>query len=132
MSNERNKWIDAVAKLIELTQDGELVWEAQEPPFSFSKRPNFSAEVVFVCKYGEKNLRLYEKRIHEEVDDFDEFEMRPFTKIEWKRIIVLEFVDANANSLWAFPKVEALKDLFSAVQFQVAGVKDFLAELLAS
>ena len=132
MSNERNKWIDAVAKLIKLTQDGQLVWAAQEPPFTFSKRPNFSVEVVFACKYGEKNLRLYEKRIQGEVDEFDEFEIRPVTKVEWTKVTVLEFVDERGNSLWAFPKIEALNDLFSTVQYQVAGVRDFLAELLAS
>jgi hypothetical protein len=87
---------------------------------------------VFVAKYGEKSLRLYERRFQEEFIDFDEFEMRLVPKTEWRKAVVLEFIDDNGNGLWAFPSVEALNDLMSAVQYQAAGVKDFLTELLAS
>ena len=132
MATEKNKWIDAVAKLLELTQHGELVWSLQEPPVSLTKRPNARIEVVFVTKYGEKSLRLYERRFQEEFIDFDEFEMRPVPKTEWRKAVVLEFIDDNGNGLWAFPSVEVLNDLMSAVQYQAAGVKDFLTELLAS
>jgi len=132
MSTEKNKWVEAVAKLIQLTQQGELKWTIDEPPPSFSRRPNSRVEVVFVTNYGEKNLRLYERRFQEEFIDFDEFEMRAVPKTDWRKAVVLEFVDDNGNSLWAFPSVEALNDLMSAVQYQAAGVKDFLTELLAS
>lgn len=132
MSTEKNKWVDAVAKLIKLTQEGELKWTIDDPPSHFSKRPNARVEVVFVAKYGEKRLRLYEKRFQEEFVDFDEFEMRAVPKVEWRKTANLEFIDENGNSLWGFPSVEALNDLISAVQYQVAGVKDFLTELLAS
>ena len=132
MSTEKNKWVEAVAKLIQLTQQGELKWTIDEPPVSFSKRPNARVEIVFVAKHGEKNLRLYEKRFQEEFIDFDEFEMRAVPKTEWRKAVVLEFTDDFGNSLWSFPSVEALNDLMSAVQYQVAGVKDFLTELLAS
>ncbi len=132
MSTEKNKWVDAVAKLIKLTQEGELKWTIDDPPPNFSTRPNARVEVVFVAKHGEKSLRLYEKRFQEEFVDFDEFEMRPVPKVEWRKVVVLEFIDDSGNSLWRFPSVEALNDLISAVQYQVAGVKDFLSELLAS
>lgn len=132
MATERNKWIDAVAKLLELTQHGDLTWSVQEPPFSFTKRPNSRVDVVFVAKYCDKVLRLYEKRFQEDVVDFDQFELRQVMTTEWKKTIVLEFIDSNGNSLWAFPYVQVLNDLMSSVQYQVAGVRDFLAELLAS
>jgi hypothetical protein len=132
MSTEKNKWVDAVAKLIKLTQEGQLNWIIADPPASFSKRPNSRVEVVFVAKHGDKSLRLYEKRFQAEFVDFDEFEMRPVQKTEWRKTVVLEFIDEIGNSLWAFPSVEALNDLVSTVQYQVAGVKDFIAELLAS
>jgi len=132
MSTEKNKWIDAVAKLLKLTQDGDLSWSVQEPPVSFTKRPNSRVDVVFVAKYGDKLLRLYEKRFQEDVIDFDEFQLRQVMTTEWKKTVVLEFIDGNGNSLWVFPYVQALNDLVSSVQYQVAGVKDFLAELLAS
>jgi hypothetical protein len=132
MSTEKSKWVDAVAKLIELTQEGGLKWTIDEPPASLSRRPDARVELVFVAKYGEKSLRLYERRFQEEFIDFNEFEMRPVPKTEWRKAVVLEFVDDNGNSLWAFPSVEALNDLMSAVQYQAAGVKDFLTELLAA
>lgn len=132
MSVEKNKWIDAVAKLLKLTQDGELTWSVQEPPASFTKRPNSSVDVVFVAKHGDKLLRLYEKRFQEDVVDFDQFQLRQVMTTEWKKTVVLEFIDGNGNTLWVFPYVQALQDLASSVQYQVAGVKDFLAELLAS
>ena len=132
MSTEKNKWIDAVAKLLKLTQNGDLVWSLQEPPANFTKRPNSWVDVVFVAKYGDKLLRLYEKRYQEDVIDFDEFPMRQVMTTEWKKTVVLEFIDGNGNSLWVFPYVQVISDLASSVQYQVAGVKDFLAELLAS
>lgn len=130
MSTEKNKWIDAVAKLIKLTQEGKLNWAVDEPPASFSKRPNSRVDVVFQTTYGDKRLRLYERRYQEDTIDFDEFEMRPVQKVEWRKDVILEFTDDAGNSLWAFPFIEALNDLVAAVQYQVAGVKDFLAELL--
>ena len=132
MSTERNIWIEAVGKLIQLTQDRELVWAAQEPPLSFSQRPDFGVEVVFVCNHGERNLRLYEKYIRENVEECDEWRMRPITRYEWKKQAVLELIDANGNSLWVFPELIILNDLATAIQYRVAGVRDFLAELLAS
>lgn len=132
MSIDRNRSIEAVAKLMWLTQDGALVWQAQEPPSSFSKRPDSRVEVVFVCKYADRNLRLYEKLVQEEVEDFDENKMRPINRIEWNKRVVLEFIDANGNGLWAFPSLDMLNDLAATVQYRAAGVRDFLAELLAS
>lgn len=35
MSTEKNKWVDAVAMLIKLTQEGELKWTIDEPPRIF-------------------------------------------------------------------------------------------------
>ncbi|PWT92809.1 MAG: hypothetical protein C5B55_05585, partial [Blastocatellia bacterium] len=109
-----------------------LIWELQQAPSSLTKRLGSVVDVVFVCKYGDKNLRLYEKCIWEEVIDLKEFEMLTRTKLESAKAAVLEFVDENGNGLWSFPQLEIIKDLLSTVQYKVAGVKDFLAELLAS
>jgi len=132
MSTEKNRWVEAVTKLIKLTQEGELKWTVEEPPASFSKRPDAGVEVVFLSTHGDKRLRLYEKRFQEESIHFDQDEWLPVQVVEWKKMIVLEFVDEIGNSLWAFPAVNALNDLVSAVQYQVAGVRDFLADLLAA
>lgn len=49
----------------------------------------------------------------------------------WVSDIILEFTDVNGESLWTFPQVKAVRDLLSAVQYQVAGVNEFLHELFS-
>ena len=44
----------------------------------------------------------------------------------WESNVKLEFIDERGLMLWAFPQVSVLWDLLSAVQYQVAGVKDFM------
>ena len=127
----KNPWLEAIVKLAFLTQDGKLTWSVQDPPPSFAKRPNSRVEMVFESRYGDKNLRLYEGSFKDEPGDVV-YELSPFQTAEWRRRVVLEFVDSNGNSLWAFPDVGALDDLLAAVQYRVSGVKEFLSELLAS
>jgi|ERR1700686_748407 len=129
MATQTNKWIDATAKLIELTQEGTLKWAAEEPPEWFSKRPNQRVEVVFETDFKGKLLRLYEKGFQQEEVDINFYGQAEPT-VEWRTKVVLEFIDNNGNTLWSFPYVSALNDLMSAVKFQAAGVKDFLREIL--
>jgi hypothetical protein len=42
----------------------------------------------------------------------------------------LEMIGENDVTLWTFPKIEALADLFKAAKFQIAGVKNFLDGIL--
>ena len=129
MPTEPNKWIEATAKLIERTQEGTLTWAANEPPEWFSTRPNQRVEIVFEAEFKGRFLRLYEKSFQQEEVKID-FYGRSEPVMEWRRKIVLEFIDKNDATLWVFPYVSAQNDLLSAVQFQVAGVKDFLTEVL--
>jgi hypothetical protein len=99
---ERNKWIDAVGKLISLTQEKELVWrvtsrhsEGWDPP-----------QTLYEADYGSKMLRLSE---------------RPR----------LYLVEPESAAEWEFPETEATAHLLEAVKYQVVGVGGFLNDLLA-
>lgn len=115
---ELNPWLQAIAKLTELTQSGRLKWGVLPPTHSNTSGPEY------VSEYGEKRLRL-RKLKHRDSEG-----------ILIPRVfggpppITLEFVDDEDNGLWTFPETQAIKDLYSAVQYQAAGVRGFLEELL--
>jgi hypothetical protein len=102
-TNEKNKWIDAVGKLITLTQERKLIWRVASTTY-----PTYEAE-----NWG-KILQLYSRR-----GDDDE------------RISVLQLKDPESGVEWEFPSSEAIEHLMEAVRYQVVRVGDFLDQLLA-
>lgn len=138
-AEKRNKWIDAVGKLLELTQKGLLLWEPAKPPVYLNSEPNSSrVDVVYEAQYKEKTLRLYETRYKVEkpssyfglaTSTTSFFDQREYPY--WTSTTVLELLDDNGLSPWTFPKSQVLDDLLDAVRYQVSGVKDFLDEILA-
>ena len=140
MTNKKDKWIDAVAKLIKLTQEGRITWSSRIPDDSLKRQPSDRIGSVFVTSYKEKKLRLYERN----------YEYRPVgllagltppealgkgfslsDKTSWETDVVLEFISADEVNLWTFPIIDTLKDLLTSVRYQAAGVKDFLDEILS-
>jgi hypothetical protein len=99
---ERNKWIDAVGKLISLTQERKLVWRATYGQAEGWDRP----PTLYVATYGTKTLRLSESPR-------------------------LYLVEPESDAEWEFPETEATAHLLQAVKYQVVGVGGFLDDLLA-
>ena len=113
LTTDKNKWIEAVAKLTTLTQKKRLTWRtAAPPPDLLSER--LRGNVLYEANHNGKTLRLYEKA------------ESPFGQL----IAVLELVDSS-NSVWAFPSTEAIKHLLAAVQYQIGQVGEFVDALLA-
>jgi hypothetical protein len=104
MDKEKNTWIDAVTKMIKLTNSGKLRWESRDDN-DIAKIPP-----VLYTTYKQHQLKLYKHM------------MRPLP--------TLEMIGENDVTLWTFPKIEALADLFKAAKFQIAGVKNFLDGIL--
>jgi len=137
MANEKNKWIDAVGKLLEFTQEGSLSWESVKPPAYLNSEPaNSRVDVVYEAHYKDRTLRLYEARYKVEkphpyltTSATSFFDQREYPY--WTGTTVLELLDDNELSPWVFPKTQVLDDLLDAVRYQVSGVKDFLNEILA-
>ena len=133
MTEKQSKFVEAVARLIKLTQDGELMWESSKPSAEL-ERDGIKDESVFISRYKDRILRLYKYSYR--VDEPGLFDISTsFFPIKvkypyWASSVTLEFIDDNGFSLWKFPFTNALNDLFQAVQYQFAGVDEFLDKLL--
>jgi hypothetical protein len=102
MPTEKNKWIEAVGKLITLTQERKLNWRMSSSTF-----PTYEAD-----NHG-KILHLY--------STWDEGELTTH----------LQLKDPQTGVEWEFPYSAANEHLIEAVRYQLAGVGDFLDQLLA-
>jgi hypothetical protein len=103
---EKNKWIDAVGKLISLTQERKLVWRVtyrQSEGGGWDPPP---PQTLYETTHGSKTLRLS----------------------EYPRLYLVE---PESGAEWEFPESEATVHLLQAVRYQVVGVGTFLDELLA-
>lgn len=107
MTNEKNKWIDAVAKLIALTQERKLVWRGVSTGmFSSLGLAGLEAD------YAGKTLILH--TINDDGNVYSRLQLR----------------DPESGEVWEFPYSEATEHLMDAARYQVVGVGDFLDELL--
>lgn len=138
MSNRRIKSIEAVANMIELTQDGQMLWKEKNPDdLPISRKGSFEyVDSVFETEYHDKKLRIYKRNYR-----IDRPERRQFWPVlmgrkevkanGWESEVTLEIVGESGRALWTFPNVNPLSDLLSSVQSQVAGVKEFFEKILA-
>ena len=136
MSDKPDKWVEAVTKLIKLTQAGELKWSAAKTDKK-TNREDIRIETVFLTKLKNRILRLYKySYMIEEPGPYDRMFSTDFYLASkrkypyWASSIILEFIDEDGRSLWTFPQSNVLNDLLGAVQYQVAGVDEFLKEIL--
>lgn len=136
MPSAKNKWIDATAKLLELTQQGRLVWDPQKPPDYLNSQADRRVDVVYKTEYKDKVLRLYELRYKVERPDYSAITSASIFDYQreypyWTKRTVLELLDQDGLSPWAFPDTSVLDDLLASVRYQVSGVKSFMDEILA-
>ena len=147
MSTEKNKWIDAVGKLLQLTQDGDLEWKPRDPPAYLNVQPDRKrVDVAYEARYKDRRLRLYELmyKVEKPRESVTSAFTHPalasaigsaFNQPEypyWTKRTVLELLDQSGFGAWTFPTTEVLDDLLTAVRYQAAGVKQFLDEILAA
>src|SRR2546423_1848886 len=133
MSSEQNKWADAVTKLIKLTQDGELRWRTATPSESDIESKDGLQGVVYVTDYMRSTLRLYKLRTKESSHFmFGGGRVSKQSDFIWMETVKLELIDALGNTLFTFPQISGLKDLYSSVGYQTAGVDELLNNLLSA
>ena len=122
MSEKKDKWIDAVAKIIKLTQEGKIIWKTAEP----HSTPSYETiRISFVTDYKDHVLRLYEKDVKH---------TGPAIGLAGGYVeteTVLEMVDQDGVGIWAFPSTSAIENLMSAVRFQVSRANDFINDILS-
>jgi len=121
MALAKDKWSLVVAKLIQKTQSKRLKWQRLKLRIEGGSGQVTSA---FQTIYKEKGLRIYK------LDLGDTGLVWNLANMRNKRIS-LEIIDAAGQPIWTFPESESVADLLSAIEYQAAGVDEFLDELLA-
>jgi len=130
MEKEKNKIIDAVAKIIKDTQDGVMKWKSV-PEHVVRAYPDDIIDSVFVSDYKGQRLRIHVRSFKSTPrPDLKSFGGFDADQSKWKSLVVLELVDGLGNTLWNFPSVDLLNDLLASVQYQIAGVEKYLDDIL--
>src|SRR5205807_10434996 len=118
-----SRWTEAVLKLTKLTREGRITWTRSVPPprkptdFSIS----FVTEETFVAEYDNQRLRFRRR--------FNSLNVLMTTQ-GGAYTYALEIVDEKGETIWTFPTVEALADLYQAISYHQAGIGKFVDRLL--
>lgn len=138
MTEKKDEVLEAIARLIQLTQEGTLKWSAASPWGELRSMDGFEVTFVFTSDYKSRKLRLF--GFHRRVEDPGPFGISTSTSAilfgkqptypYWEDGVTLELTDTEGRSLWRFPSHSAIFDLLSAVRYQAAGVREFLNEVL--
>lgn len=126
MAEQDKKLVELVAKLIELTQESSLQWNIVQPNKSSERGLTKIIGAVFEAQYKGKNLRIYKR----EYDNTEEMHMYVHQQ-SYSVAIELEFVDKQGNSIWSFPRITGIVDLYKAIGFLAAGVDSFINDVLS-
>lgn len=135
MAEDKSRWATAAAKLLKLTQEGRLRWKSVNPRGVAPVDDENLLDAVFESEYKDRRLRLFrrEYKVHEPSNYFAlstvAFPVKEYPY--WTSSITLDILDRHDQSLWTMPRSDALRDLYTAVQHQVAGVDELLEELLS-
>ena len=131
--------LEAVLKLVELTQAGKLKWRSVAPWGDLKDVDDVKISTVFVADYREKQLRLYvEKRRKDEPNSLEALfsisnaiSGSKRTYPYWIERPILEITNSDGASLWVFPHKSAMADLLKAAQRQASGANDLIDDLLS-
>jgi len=124
------RFVDAIAKLIELTREGSIRWTPKAADESLKKDPQDRLGTVFEARHKGRNLRLYERAYRIAGVSPILRASGLFGEGDWHTVVLLEIVNDEGQVLWTFPQMNALRDLLASVRYQSAGVADFIDELL--
>jgi hypothetical protein len=132
--SETERWTEAVGRMIELTQSGELEWKAGDdygPGWGDSTTP------PYIAAYKGTMYRLQGRWVKvEDVDTPLSRTLRNLTAHTTRRVsrdgesVRLEIIDRQGHSLYRIPVVNPVHDLLRAVQRQTANPERALLDLL--
>ena len=61
MKDTKNKWLEAVSKLIELTQDGVIEWSVGVPSESIKPGPDDRVQIAYTAEHLGRQLCLFRR-----------------------------------------------------------------------
>jgi hypothetical protein len=117
------KWVQLVAKLIELTQEGKLTWEGPENGTIEASGRKFTN---YLALYQDKYFRV---RRHSG-DFLKKSKLGTELREPSPNKYFLSILDKDKNILYSIPDTVGIEDLFEAVMFQKAGIDKLLDDLL--
>lgn len=137
MDEKSDKWTRAIAKLIEKTQRGRMVWRLVESSDPEMKDVQDGGRTVFITEDGDRILRIYEHQYQKMISSIsisarlsqaqDSQSGRYVTRSE----VILEFVNRNWTPIFRFPETEGLSDLLFTIKYRTSGAQEYLDQLLA-
>lgn len=134
MAQETSKLVEALSKLVELTQEGKIEWTASSEHYSTPQ--DWLVVAAFKGQWEGWKLRItkFNRKIEPEALSLTSISIalgRP-TKPYWKTQYKLDIVDDRGMELYSFPTSSVVSDLFETIQYQAAGVSGFMDKLLDS
>lgn len=137
MEKTMDRELEAILKLIKLTQEGTLKWDAAKPWGDLVENETTRYTNVLFCDFEGKRLRIYtEKKRVDKPSTYERFASSNIfnegkTYPYWSEHLVLEITNQSGQSLWCFPYKSAITDLLSAAKYQASGAKEMLDSLLS-
>lgn len=119
-----NRWEEAVAKLVRMTESGQISWQ---PTYKLHERRGHGAEIVgpaYVADVQGKRVAVYEF-------GYDEDESSDSSSADWDSGVAMEFVDENFETEWVWPASGERWALLEAIRYRASGADRFLDAFLA-
>lgn len=120
-----DKWDQAVKKLTELTESGQLKWRAVLELAGVRDKTVNIIGPIYRCERNGKRIVVYQAQAYKWVDQYED--MMPHDPA-----VVIEFVNQFDQTEFTWPGPYGRWQLLEAIQQQVSNVDEFLEDLLAS
>lgn len=134
MTDKTDSNIEAIGKLVQLTQKRRLTWTPEDADNVTKKSPDDIITSVFSAEYKDRKLRIYERRYKmyfRSAGIFSNLIEESSREARWTSEVVLELVNEyNNESLWEFPRERILRDLLKTIRYKSSGAEDLIESLL--
>ncbi len=122
-----SKWEQAIAKLVEFTQDGKLEWNIVNPK---EYLPNGDTEgVMLIVKYEESNLLLYKKGYMKPSENI----LSAMSGVNSVKVYGPKLSVYNVSEkvvVYDFPYSKLIEDLYKAATFNAAKIDELISSIL--
>ena len=112
---DKEKWVEALARLTRKTLEGEIKWQ-----ITSSKGIADAVGKTFETTFRGQRIRAFQTRGYIKTIVFGDSLNR----------VVIEFMDDTGNPVYRPPVLDGAKDLFSAIEHQTKPVGEFIDALL--
>lgn len=132
-TSDGERWIEAVTRMIELTQSGELEWQIGE---SYGPERGDPTTPPYVAEYKDRRYRIQGRWVrtstHQTVvlNDIAKWFKAESSPPRDGEAVRLEMIDNRGRTLYRVPSVGPVRDLLYAVQRQTADPDAALQDLL--